>query len=102
MVIEEENKEDEDDDSAASNGRFGRGGQSHRNRRVDSDDDAGSMDRAESEDPASERSDVVRQPFDSQDFLFKKHKALDHLFNKVYEQLSCKPYSLQFFLALPK
>ena len=62
MVIEEENKEDDDDESVASRGqgRFGRGQQSHRNKVVDSDDDAGSNDRVDSQEPASERSDVVR------------------------------------------
>jgi hypothetical protein len=40
--------------------------------------------------------------FDPQEFIFQKKQSLDHFFTTVYEQLSQAPYSLQFYLSLPK
>ena len=40
--------------------------------------------------------------FDAQEFISQKKQALDHLFKLVYEALSLPPYSLQFYLSLPK
>ena len=40
--------------------------------------------------------------FDPQEFLFEKKQSLDHFFFNVYDQFSKPPYSLQFYLSLPK
>jgi len=34
--------------------------------------------------------------------LFQKRQSLDHFFITVYEKFSQPPYSLQFYLSLPK
>jgi len=34
--------------------------------------------------------------------LFEKKQSLDHFFYSVYEKLSQPPFSMQFYLSLPK
>ena len=43
-----------------------------------------------------------RSSFDPQEFLFEKKRSLEQFFASVYEQLSLAPYSLPFYLSLPK
>lgn len=46
--------------------------------------------------------DLSKSSFDPQEFLFAKKQSLDNFFITVYEQFSLAPYSLQFYLSLPK
>ena len=42
------------------------------------------------------------QDFDSDEFIFQRKKALNHFFGKVFQELVKQPYSLHFFLSLPR
>jgi len=116
MVIEEENKESSRSKrsggaqrNAGGAGRTAGGPYLMDSGRRDSQSNyAGNSDSQLSDgddDSAKNRKAVINESdssFDPQEFLFEKKRSLEHFFISVYEQLSHSPYSMQFYLSLPK
>jgi hypothetical protein len=105
QVISENNNESSGKDNSPA-----------KNRIVDSDDEINSNVQVDSDDDLKERMHAVSNSvqsgmpdrlnsvssFDAQEFLFQKRQSLDRFFINVYEKFSVPPYSLQFYLSLPK